>query len=148
MLHGPSGHVARDLTNRLRPSPFQSAMEHVLLPVHKDSKVIQEEHSILLPHKLWSHMYSYDEGLFVEYFLGGSSGNASRFWKSMADTKLITKLQMLNLDPSKTVPLKFFADGIACTGISKTWARSADAFLFSSLLGSRNSKISEVLRGS
>ena len=120
-------------------------MEHVLLPIHQGDKVVQEEYYILMPHKLWSHMYSYDEGLFVQYFLGGKADNASRFWKNMGGTKLLEKVQMLNLDPSKTIPLKFFGDGIACTGLGKTWAKSADAYLLSALLASK-SKVSEVPR--
>ena len=118
-------------------------MEIVTLPIHKGDMVVLEEHYILMPHKLWSHMYSYDEGLFVQYFLGGKADNASRFWKNMNGTKLMEKVQMLSLDPSRTIPLKFFGDGIACTGISKAWAKTADAYLLSAMLGSK-SKVSEV----
>ena len=61
----------------------------------------------------------------------------------MRGSKLSEKLELLQLDPSKAIPLKLFGDGIACTGLSKAWSKSAEAFLFASLLGT-SSKVSEA----
>ena len=44
----------------------------------------------------------------------------------------------------RTVPLKLFGDGVACTSISKSWGKSVDAFLMASLLSSSSTKTSEV----
>ena len=98
---------------------------------------------MLLPHKLWASMYSFDQELFLQHFLGGNDRNASKFWKSMGGSKLADKLALLQLDPRMTIPMKLFGDGIACTGISKSWAKTADTFLISSMLAT--SKVSEVL---
>ena len=141
------GHVARDLSKLMRRSPLESALEHVLLPVQLGNHVVYEEHYILLPHKWWAHMHAYDEGLFLQQLLGGNSANASRFWKQMQGTILQSKLDKLKLDPKKTIPLKIFGDGIACTGLGKSWSKSAEAILIASLLPAGNSRSSEVLQG-
>ena len=137
-----AGHVARDLSHQLRASPFQAAIEKVMLPVHKGEAVVLEEHFIVMPHKLWASMYNFDQTLFLQHFLGANADNASRFWKGLNGTHLLGKLNKLNLDPAKTVPLKLFGDGIACTGISKAWSKSADTYLVASLLA--RSKVSEA----
>ena len=142
-----TGHVARDLSKLMTRSPLEAALEHVLLPVHLGNQVVYEEHYILLPHKWWAHLHAYDEGLFLQQLLGGNPANAGRFWKHMQGSILQSKLEQLGLDPRKTVPMKIFGDGIACTGLGKSWAKSAEAFLIASLLPVGNSRASEVLQG-
>ena len=136
--------MARDLTKHMTETPFEAALEHVLLPIHKGAAVMYEEHYVLMPHKLWSIMYKYDSGLFERHFLGGQANNASKFWKGMRGSKLNEKLELLQLDPSKTIPLKIFGDGIACTGLGKSWSKSAETFHFASLLSTSSSKVSEA----
>ena len=146
-LFSVTGHVARDLSKLMRRSPLEAALEHVLLPVQLGNQVVYEGHYILLPHKWWAHLHAYDEGLFLQQLLGGNPANASRFWKHMQGSILQSKLGQLELDPRKTIPMKIFGDGIACTGLGKSWAKSAEAFLIASLLPAGNSKASEVLQG-
>ena len=136
--------MARDIGKMLRRSPLEDALEHVLLPVHWNNKVMYEGHYILLPHKWWAKLFAYEEGLFLQQLLGGNAANASRFWKQMQGTTIHKKMDMLKLDAKRTIPLKIFGDGIACTGLGKSWAKSADAFLISSLLASSSCKLSEV----
>ena len=55
---------------------------------------------------------------------------------------MYAKASQMGLD--KTVPLKLFGDGVAVTGISKSWGKSMDSFLMASLLATTSSKTSEV----
>ena len=64
------------------------------------------------------------------------------FWDGLKGTKIYAKATKMGL--SKTFPIKLFGDGVAVTGVSKSWGKSVDAFLMGSLLNKTSSKTSEV----
>ena len=135
--------MARDLNKVLFNGPLQSAMSHILLPIATAAGQPQlTSHEVLYPHKVFAALWEADEQAFLDQWCGGSQDALQNFWRGMQGTRIYEKARQMGL--SKTVPLKFFGDGVAAIGISKAWGKSVDAFLVSSLLSTTSSKTSEV----
>ena len=98
---------------------------------------------MLLPHMLWATLSESSESLFKNA-LAIDDDKTRAFWEQMAGTPLHRQAMALDRDLSKVVPLKLFGDGVATTGISKAWGRSAEAFLIANMLSEGSSKRKEV----
>ena len=78
----------------------------------------------------------------MDQWCGGSADVLESFWQGMKGTSLYERAKRMGV--RKTVPLKLFGDGVAVTGVSKSWGKSVDAFLMSSLVSTGSSKTNEV----
>ena len=91
---------------------------------------------MLLPHEMFSAMYHWDKGMFIEKLCGGSVDEISKFWNQMINHPAYPN-HPARLRPGfreKCIPLSLHGDGVAVTGISKKWAKSCDAFSWRSVL--------------
>ena len=134
--------MARDLHKLLHHGPLQEALTRVLLPITTNNAEVLVAHSILLPHRVFAALWQADKDAFMQQWCGGSRESLVSFWAGMKGTAVYEKAKRMGF--ANTIPLKLFGDGVAATGISKSWGKSVDAYLFASLLSDSSSKTSEV----
>ena len=139
----PEGHIARDLSIVMHKGPMQKALSHILLPIATTDGSQLCSHQVLLPHRFFSALWNADQAAFVDHWCGGSEAALLNFWRKMEGTTLYSTACRMGL--KKTIPIKLFGDGVAAIGMNKSWGKSVDAFLMSSLMATTSSQTSEVL---
>ena len=119
------------------------AMSNISLPISKGNEVVDASHDMLLPHKLWATLCEHSESFFKKS-LAIDDDRTRAFWEQMVGTSLHKQAVALDRDVSKVIPMKLFGDGVATTGISKSWGKSAESFMLANLLSEGSSKTTEV----
>ena len=118
-------------------------MTHMLLPITTTQGTQTASHRVLLPHRLFAALWEADPQVFLDHWCGGSQEALETFWEGLKGTKVYVEAARMGL--RNTVPLKLFGDGVAVLGMNKSWGKSVDTFLMSSLVSRRSSKCSEVV---
>ena len=134
-----SGHVARDLDVCLGMSVLQDAM--ISLPLRtKNGRGFLEVHKVILPHRLFAAMWNNGSEDFEYFWYGAGKMRLKSFWQSLPIEK-----RPRETDLETTIPLKLFGDGVAVLGISKTWGKTVQSYILSSMLAGAEGRSSQVL---
>ena len=137
------GNTHRDLLRKLAtpivPSALMDYTMWIKLPFLKTAQVNQK---ILLPHALFSHIYTHDQGLFEEVFMGGDKKRVSEFWDQIGTTERYhtTHIKIKPNHKTHCIPLGLHGDGVTVTGVGRSWGKQADAYSWTSLLASGPAK--------
>ena len=126
-----------------------NALSSQLLTLKATPQTLRSVESLmLLPHELFAALWAWDENFFVSHLCGGSSDRIGEFWTAMdghpalgADSPIAARADY----KQKCIPLTMHGDGVACTGLSKAWAKSADALSWRSLLSKGAVKVTQFL---
>ena len=105
---------------------------------YKMQKILKgAQHCMLLPHELFAAFYIHHRQHFVEHILGGTRDNLSKFWNDMVDHPALASHPMTTKAGWKQlyVPLSLHGDGVAISGVGRSWSRSVDVFSWASLVG-------------
>ena len=78
------------------------------------------------PHRFMAALWESDQQAFLDHWCEGSEQALLEFWEGLRGTKLYAKAAKMGL--SKTVPIKLFGDGVAVTGVSKSWGKVSGCF--------------------
>ena len=135
-----SGHIARDLEGCLQPSSLSDALVRMPLKTKMGNKLVETIHRVVLPHKLFAAMWSTGQNEFQEFWCGGDTQNLINFWRALP-THLRPRADLMD----KTVPLKFFGDGVAVLGINKSWGKSVQSYLLTPLVTNASGKARHIL---
>ena len=127
----------RDLLVNLGEQPLKQAVSQVVVKVPVRPLVTRQVlQSILLPHELFACLWANYNDEFISRFMGGSSDNVEAFWKCVSSSPFYNQHPVKNKVPkSKIIPVSLHGDGVAVTGLGKTWGRSCDCWSWCSLLG-------------
>ena len=103
---------------------------------------------MMLPHELFAALWEWDRNFFVHKLCGGPEGRIAEFWNQMeghpalqADSPIAARSNYR----TRCIPLALHGDGVACTGISKSWSKSADVLSWRSLLSKGHIKHDQFL---
>ena len=101
---------------------------------------------VLLPHQVFAVIYEHHPEEFIERLLGGNPGNVGSLWAAM-DTHpgyATHPVKYRSNHQEQCIPIGLHGDGVAISGVSRSWSKSPDAFSWSSML-SRGSTIKTTL---
>jgi hypothetical protein len=82
-------------------------------------------------------MYEFNKDAFIEKMAGGDLKRIEEFWRAMAMHPAYAANHPIHAKPGHQkwcIPVSLHGDGVAITGISKAWAKSADGISWTSLL--------------
>jgi hypothetical protein len=83
----------------LKPNILDAAIFTVELPVINKFRCIEfAEHSVLLPHLVWSQLYDADPAIFEKLLMPAGASQVAAFWESME-----VQLESLKLYDFRTV---------------------------------------------
>lgn len=137
-----------ELLRKVKPSRLDTSMAFIHTWVRRGAQSITRvSHPILLPHIVFSLLYSdYKEG-FELRMLGGARGNVRKFWESMTNHPSYqdhpAKLRPDHVD--MCVPLAIHADGTPVIGAGRAWAKSLDIYSWGSVLCKSSTKEMHML---
>ena len=132
-------HMWRDFKTILKPSQLSVALRNISVPVKVNATTVRPgEIGILYPHELFSVLHDHYYDHFVKYILGGSADNIGKFWSQVSEHPSykdhpIHRHRLFNFK-THAVPIVIYGDGTPVTGISRSWAKSVDALIWSSAL--------------
>lgn len=111
------------------------------------ARIADVEHVALLPHQLFATMYESYHKTFVEQLLGGDLANTTKFWTAMRNHPSMVDHPMFSRkDPFKyAIPISVHGDGVAISGVGKSWSRSVDAYSWAGMLAKGETAISNYL---
>ena len=138
------GNTHRDLLRLLKAPIVPAALTDwnvwMKLPFMKTAQMSQK---FVLPHALFSHIYSHDFGLFEQVFLGGNQDRLVEFWSQVGTTKHYESSHIVTRPDHKTrcIPLGLHGDGVTVTGVGRSWGKQADVYSWTSLLAAGPSKM-------
>ena len=130
-------HCQSDLLRILPQTRVNEALSQVGVCVAKPpSGFAQVQHEMLLPHELFSMMYTHHRGAFVQRLLGGSEARVGEFWAAMADHPAYRAHPVARRPDhiEKAIPIAVHGDGVPVAGIGKSWSKSMDTYSWCSLL--------------
>ena len=91
---------------------------------------------MLLPHEVFACLWENYQEDFVSRLLGGGEDQVGDFWKKMESHPLYQKHEVSrSKTKQRIVPLSLHGDGVAVTGLGKSWGKSCDCWSWCSLLG-------------
>ena len=132
------GNCHRDLSATLSASNLDKAASTIVVktPVRKMvTKTVEQK--ILLPHEVFACLWEHYREDFVSRLLGGGDEKVAEFWRLMETHPLYNNHSVSTSKAKhKVVPLSLHGDGVAVTGLGKTWGKSCDCWSWCSLLGS------------
>lgn len=132
-----AGNCHRELVNKLQPTFASQALSQVTLYFKQPpARISGSIYDVMLPHELFAVMFQHHRDFFVEQLCGGSVGNLPSFWKAMANHPVYDQHPMKQLPNHENVfiPLSIHGDGVPVSGVSRSWAKSAEVHSWSSLL--------------
>ena len=103
---------------------------------------------MLLPHELFAALWAWDQDFFVRHLCGGSADRIGQFWSAMEGHPALNGESPVAARADfrqKCIPLTMHGDGVACTGLAKSWSKSADALSWRSLLSKGSVKVTQFL---
>ena len=143
-----TGHLFRDLTKyKIKQPILASARVDYTMWIRKIGfRTKQSPISIVLPHALFSLLYHSNRQAFGNMLLG-STNEISKFWDEVASTQKYQHHPVRRRKDHKRlcIPLGLHGDGVAVTGINRSWQKSVDAYSWSSLLASGQTKLTNFL---
>ena len=143
-----TGHLFRDLTKyKIKQPILASARVDYTMWIRKIGfRTKQSPISIVPPHALFSLLYHSNRQAFDNMLLG-STNEISKFWDEVASTQKYQHHPVRRRKDHKRlcIPLGLHGDGVAVTGINRSWQKSVDAFSWSSLLASGQTKLTNFL---
>ena len=139
----------RELVAKLGPSAMLAAMDKIKLYFKKPftTVVAKVEHHILLPHKVFATLYEVNREAFVARLLGGKHSNIKSFWEAMDGHPAYRNHPVASRTDhmSHCIPLSLHGDGVAVSGVSRSWSKSVDAYSWMSLLSSGSTKLTNFM---
>ena len=132
-------HPSRSNLEQALPSRFVgAALISQRLLLKKSPRVLElRDVCMLLPHELFAALWTWDHAFFISKLCGGPADRIATFWDKMAGHPALGADSPILARPdhrTRCIPLAVHGDGVACTGISKSWSKSADALSWRSLL--------------
>ena len=120
------GNTHRDLLNKLATPIVPAALrDYTMWAKLPFLKTVELSQKILFPHALFSNIYTHDQGLFEDIFMGGDKKRVVEFWDQMATTERYPTTQIKDKPNHKThcIPLGLHGDGVAVTGAGRSWKK-------------------------
>ena len=132
-------HPANRNMHELLPGQFKREFtsSHKLLMKITPQTFRMVDSTMILPHELFSAIWKLSPSYFVKKMCGGSADRIGKFWDRMRGHPACPPDSLLRRRADlreKCIPISIHGDGVACTGISKSWSQSSDAVSWSSLL--------------
>lgn len=129
------GNTHVELTNKLSECHVSTALRKVQVFLKTDSLALTTaQYSMLLPHELFSIIYTHHFPQFMEHILGGDTDRIGAFWD--AQTSHPGHPVRLRPDMSKCcIPITVHGDGVAVSGVGRSWSKTVDVYSWSSMLG-------------
>ena len=126
-----------ELVAKLNPMSIDHALTNFTIWYRVGRKLKGCTHYALLPHELFALLYSQHRDAFTEHIMGGSADNLPKFWKAMVNHPALRDHPMCKISgyQSKFIPLALHGDGVAVSGVGRSWSRSIDVWSFSSVIG-------------
>eukprot|EP00971_Amphidinium_carterae_P341683 6480621-Amphidinium_carterae.2 len=137
-----TSHCARDLKALLSSGGLHGVLTSSAFQMQMPDHVTPMPHAVAWPHKFWQKLWLASPAAFLEHCCPGGEDEIERFWNTLKGCQIYEQAKSMGL--RKTVPLKLFGDGVAVVGLNKSWGKSVDAFLMSSLLNRGASKGAEI----
>ena len=104
------------------------------------NQTIELIHKVVLPHRLWASMWENGASEFEQFWMGNDRSKLRNFWMGLPPDHRPAREHL-----DTTIPVKFFGDGVAVLGISKTWGKTAHAFLVTPMVTAAMGRSSQVL---
>jgi len=127
----------RELTKKLKDTPLTEAIDNIVVWQKKGSKAaVQVNQKIMLPHQVFASLYKNHQDVFLKSILGGSYDEPRRFWDAMEGNPAYTNHPVSKRAKHKThaIPLVLHGDAVSTSGCGKSWAKSCDAYSWTSIL--------------
>ena len=146
------GIQTRNMDEVIRVSDPERRRMHELLPQSFTSRFLSshrliykvgraalspQDTKMISPHALFAAIWSLSPDYFVKKLCGDSPNRIASFWDRMRGHPACPEGGVLRLRPDlreRCIPLGLHGDGVAVTGISKSWSKSVDALTWKSLL--------------
>ena len=102
---------------------------------------------VLLPHEVFACLYEHHQEAFMERLLGGSTENIARFWSEMKSHPGFARHPLKDRQDhaTKCVPLSIHGDGVAVSGVGRSWGKSVDVYSWNSMLGRDSTLVTNFL---
>lgn len=138
-----------ELVRHLGESHLSGCLRSSLVPlkVPGSSTITSLETLILLPHEVFASLYEHHQEAFVERLLGGSADKITEFWSDMTSHPGFARHPLKDRADYTTrcVPLSVHGDGVAVSGVGRSWGKSVDVYSWNSMLGRGNTLATNFL---
>ena len=131
--------MGRDFKRLVCEPSLADAISEISLPIRKlplnifRYRVVRQ--LIILPHMLFATIFAKRRNDFDMVMRGGSEDRLAEFWQAMEDhPAMAAHLRDRPNWQRRAIPLGLHGDGLPVTGVGKTWAQSAEAFSWGSLV--------------
>ena len=131
--------MGRDFKRLVCEPSLADAISEISLPIRKlplnifRFRVVRQ--LIILPHMLFATIFAKHRNDFDMAMCGGSEDRLAEFWQAMEDhPAMAAHLRDRPNWQRRAIPLGLHGDGLPVTGVGKTWAQSAEAFSWGSLV--------------
>ena len=130
----------RDLLMKLKPLKVVSCLKLIKMPIFATDfvKVVQETTHMLYPHALLAALYEHHPREFTKRLCGGAISNIGKFWESQVRHPLFDAHPMHECTkyPFRKfgIPIRLHGDGVTSIACGKIWAKSVEAWSWSSCL--------------
>lgn len=151
---GTSGAYPNNVNQELQRKVNESKVDRALFEFNVKHKVrgfalrtIDVDHAVILPHELFAIIFQEYHHVFVNQMLGGNDTNTAKFWDLMADhPSMVNHPVKMKKDFAKyAVPISVHGDGVAVSGMGKSWSRSVDVYSWASMLATGETIVSNYL---
>lgn len=131
------GNCHADLLRKVPPTYVHRALTKFRVWLSpRPGRILVADHLLLLPHELFHIIYTHHREQFNLRLLGGSESNLRGFWTEMRDHPAYAT-HPVSARPDhleKAIPIALHGDGVAISGVGKSWQKSVDAYSWTSLM--------------
>ena len=126
--------MSRDMTRFIEAIPKLPPSSEIPMPTQKG----EERTGLLLPHEIFSHMYENNRSAFNKLFIPDGPSSLKKFWNQCRGAACLQNQPVLvNLNPSKCIPIGIHGDEVPIAGRGKCWVKMALVFTWFSLVANQ-----------
>ena len=130
--------VHRELKEKMGPPKIPLASWSVPLKLPNESIPQMVDQRAIWPHRLMNALYNHPGTAFSKRVCPGEE-RLRTFWQSQEQHPnlpgLVRHVQDRGDWMAKAIPIKVYGDGLPITGVGKSWAKSANTYTVSSMVG-------------
>ncbi len=132
------GNCNAELLAKLRPVPILAALSTMQVVIKKPpAQVVSLQQPVLLPHQLFAALYHHHKGAFIDRICGGTPENIGQIWSDMQGHPAFPQHPLARRPDHQRncIPIALHGDGVAISGVGRSWGKSVDVYSWASLLG-------------
>ena len=133
------GNMHQELQRRLCNDFVSQSLTsvHVFMKKANGGGIVGTQHAMLLPHELFATLHQHYPDKFKDHILGGNLEKIKRFWASMTEHPSYQShpCKQRADHTTRCVPLGLHGDGVAISGVGRSWAKSVDVYSWGVIAG-------------